>query len=86
MSFEDICKKDEFKLEILKSLERMGREAKRSGLEIIKNAYLTTVPFSAENNTMTPTQKIKRYQAGKLYENEIKMMYLRPPIDLKSIP
>jgi len=50
---------------------------------MIKNAYLTPVPFSIENDTMTPTQKIKRYQAGKMHEAEIKQLYKVPMPDLK---
>ncbi len=44
----------------------------------MRNVYLTPVQFSSENDTLTPTQKIKRYQAGKLYDKEIKELYAHP--------
>ncbi len=45
---------------------------------------MAAVPFSVENDTLTPTQKIKRYQAGKMYEAELKQLYKMPIPDLKK--
>lgn len=84
LTYEQICANNDFKLDILRDLEKVGKEAKRNGLEMIKNAHLTPAQFSIENDTMTPTQKIKRYQAGKMYEAEIKKMYASPMPDLKT--
>ena len=79
-NYDEICKNEEFKMTILKNLSSIGRNANRKGLEIIKNAYLSPIPFSIEDNTMTPTQKIKRFQAGKKYSKEIEQLYLQPPL------
>lgn len=82
--FKAVCKSDKFKLAVLKDLEALAKEAERNGLEIVKNVHLTTTPFSTENNTMTPTQKIKRYDARKMYEEVVKEMYKNPPMNLKA--
>lgn len=84
-NLEEICKNEEFKLKVLKDLEALGKEADRNGLEIIRNIYLTTTLFSTENNTMTPTQKIKRFEAGKMYEKVVKELYTKAPINLRDI-
>ena len=44
----------------------------------MKNILLSTVPFSAENDTLTPTQKIKRHQAREMYKQEILALYSEP--------
>lgn len=43
--------------------------------EMIKRIHLSLVPFSIENDTLTPTMKIKRREATKLYESEIAALY-----------
>lgn len=42
---------------------------------MIKRIHLSLVPFSIENDTLTPTMKIKRREATKLYESEIAALY-----------
>jgi len=46
-----------------------------TGLEKVKKAHFTTEMFSMENDMLTPTFKIKRNVAKKVYEKEIKEMY-----------
>ena len=72
--------------------ERFGEDWKRNegkqnacynieqcnSLELVRKIHMTPVQFSLENDTMTPTLKIKRYQAGKMYEKEIKDLYAEP--------
>lgn len=82
--YDAIKKNDEFKLDLLKDLARIAKDEERNGFEVVKNVYLTDVEFSVENDTMTPTQKIKRYEAEKMYKKEIDGMYSQPPINLKS--
>jgi len=84
VNYDVIIKNDEFKLDVLKDLARIGIESNKNGFEIVKNAYLTNEQFSIENDTMTPTQKIKRYNAEKKYKKEIDEMYTRPPLNLKE--
>jgi len=83
-NYDLIRKNDKFKLDILKDLARIAIESNKNGFEMVKNAYLTKEPFSIENDTMTPTQKIKRYNAEKKYKKEIDEMYTRPPLNIKE--
>jgi long-chain acyl-CoA synthetase len=48
------------------------------GFEIIKRLYVTPQLFSEENGTLTPTLKIKRYAAKKLYQDAIDELYSEP--------
>lgn len=45
-------------------LAEMDKQAKRAqlrGFEMVKGLHLTIVPFSIEDDTLTPTLKIKRF-------------------------
>jgi long-chain acyl-CoA synthetase len=65
----------ELKGEILKDLEKLGRENEFKGFEIIKKVYLTDEMFTIENDLLTPTMKLKRHEAKKRYLTEIKNLY-----------
>jgi long-chain acyl-CoA synthetase len=41
----------------------------------VKDAFITSEQFSVENNTMTPTFKIKRREAFEKFEQEINFLY-----------
>ncbi|KAG9318273.1 hypothetical protein JVU11DRAFT_357 [Chiua virens] len=59
-------------------LELLSKEAKRSGLvgfEYVKRIHLTMVPFSVEDNTMTPTFKLRRKDAYAKYKAELDALY-----------
>eukprot|EP00826_Nyctotherus_ovalis_P041418 TRINITY_DN4161_c0_g2_i1.p1 TRINITY_DN4161_c0_g2~~TRINITY_DN4161_c0_g2_i1.p1 ORF type:complete len:436 (+),score=116.66 TRINITY_DN4161_c0_g2_i1:73-1380(+) len=85
INFEAICKNENFKVDLLKDLARIGREENRNGFEIVKNVHLTNEQFSVENGLMTPTQKIKRFEAEKAFKKEIDEIYSQPPINLKAM-
>ena len=55
--------------------EELAKINKLSGLEKIKAIYLTSDPFSIENDILTPTMKIKRNVAAKAYAEQIDAMY-----------
>lgn len=42
---------------------------------MIRRIHLSLTPFSVENNTLTPTMKIKRKDAGNLYQTELNALY-----------
>jgi len=46
-----------------------------NSLERPKKIYLTADPFSVQNDIITPTFKLKRNIAKKVYDKEIKAMY-----------
>jgi len=65
----------EFKKEILDDFNRLATENKCSGLERIKKVHVTFEPWTPEGDILTPSMKLKRAPAGKLYKNEIDAMY-----------
>ena len=54
---------------------RLAKENKLTGLEKPKEFYLTTDLFSVENDILTPTFKLKRNNAKKVYQDKINEMY-----------
>lgn len=46
-----------------------------NGLEVPRKFFCTTDEFTAENDTLTPTMKIKRTDAKKMFISQIKEMY-----------
>lgn len=56
-------------------LLRIAAENKLSSLEKPKAIHLTLDPFTIENDIITPTFKLKRNVAKKVYQAEIDMMY-----------
>ena len=71
----DHYENSDLKKEILRDLDKMGRDNEFKGFEIIKKVYLTNEMFTIENEMMTPTMKLKRNEAKKRYLNEIKKLY-----------
>ena len=63
----DLLKDIELKNEIMKDIEELGRLNNLSGLERPKDIYLTSEPFSIENNILTPTMKLKRNVCKEVY-------------------
>ncbi|CAI2191239.1 3162_t:CDS:10, partial [Funneliformis geosporum] len=61
--------------EFLKEMNSTGKRAKLRGFEFVKAIYLTEVPFSVENNLLTPTLKLKRHEAKKVYRKVIDDLY-----------
>ena len=65
----------ELKKEIMRDLEKMGRDAEFKGFEIIKKVYLTNELFTIDNDLLTPTMKLKRHETKKRYITEIQNLY-----------
>ncbi|OAA72040.1 AMP-dependent synthetase/ligase [Akanthomyces lecanii RCEF 1005] len=63
------------KKQFLQILEGIGKKKKLAGFERIKNLTLAVEPFSVENELLTPTLKLKRQQAAKVYRADIERMY-----------
>jgi len=72
---EELCKSPALKETILKALAEEGKRSKLKGFENVRDIYLSSKLFSIENDILTPTFKLKRPQAFKAYEKEIKVMY-----------
>jgi long-chain acyl-CoA synthetase len=74
-SFQELCEDPNVKKYLLQSLIKYGKANNLKGFEIIKNVHLTYKSFSISNNLLTPTLKLKRYQAKIKFHNEIIEMY-----------
>lgn len=54
------------------------------GFEKVKNAYIDIDPLTPENGGLTPTFKVKRPDAVKLYQADIERMYKEGPLTSSS--
>lgn len=43
----------------------------------VRDIYLSAEPFSIENDLLTPTMKLKRIEARKMYNDVLEEMYER---------
>eukprot|EP00958_Prasinococcus_capsulatus_P029246 scaffold7382_cov406-Prasinococcus_capsulatus_cf.AAC.17 len=59
----------------LTGLEKLGKENKLKGFEIVKKVHLEPKPFSIDENLLTPTLKKKRPQLQKKYQSVIDELY-----------
>ncbi len=71
-----MCKDAEFKAFIKEELDTLGKAQKLSSLERPRDIYLTSDPFSVENNILTPTMKLKRNVGRDVYKVKIDEMYV----------
>lgn len=72
--------RDAFLLE----LNAHAKDAQLKGYEKIKNVTLAIEPFSVENGTLTPTLKVKRPDAARLFKADVDAMYKEGPVEVKS--
>jgi len=64
-------------------LKELNQNIKHTGLysfEQLKNIHLAVEPFKTEEDTITPTLKLKRPNAKKMYQSEIDSLYKEGPI------
>lgn len=74
-SFEVVCKHPKAAAYVLGSTTKTARDAKLKGFEIAKAVRLETEHFSAENDLLTPTFKLKRPQLLKKYGEAVEALY-----------
>jgi long-chain acyl-CoA synthetase len=72
---KDYFDNKDLKDEIIKEMDSHGRKFGLKGFELPKKIYLFKDKFSVENQIITPTMKIKRHIAKKIFENQINEMY-----------
>lgn len=71
-------KDDKLEKAIVADMNKLAAENKLNSLEKIKQLHLTLDVFTQENDLLTPTMKIKRNIAKKIFEDEIANLYARP--------
>lgn len=74
---EKVIADEGFKKAVMDDMLRLGKENNLSGLEKPKDIFLTTDAFSIENDMLTPTFKLKRNIAKKVYQERIDEMYAK---------
>jgi long-chain acyl-CoA synthetase len=60
---------------ILAQMEEKAKEYKLSGIERVKKVHITPHAFSVQNDIVTPTFKLKRFNAKKFFLEHIEEMY-----------
>ena len=70
-----MVKSPELQKAIKADMARLATENKLSSLEKPKDVHFSGELFSVKNDALTPTFKLKRHQAAKLYKAEIDAMY-----------
>jgi long-chain acyl-CoA synthetase len=71
----DLFTNAELKAEILSQLEAKAKEYNLSGIERIKKIFITTDESFTKNDLLTPTFKLKRFNAKEHFKKEIAEMY-----------
>ncbi|KAJ6606501.1 long-chain-fatty-acid-CoA ligase [Mycena vulgaris] len=69
------CRDQRVNRHILGMLTDEGKRNSLKGFENVKRIYLSLNPFSVEDNTMTPTMKIRRKDAYNKFKTELDAMY-----------
>ncbi|PWA03021.1 hypothetical protein BB558_000813 [Smittium angustum] len=78
IGFEDLAKNENVKKRLLKELDSFGRKSGLNGFEIVKAIHIETEPFDVETNSLlTPTFKLKRFDAAKYYKKVIDSLYTK---------
>ena len=71
----DVVHNADFKAEVYDDILRLSKENKLSGLERPADIHLTLDAFTAENDILTPTFKLKRNIGKQVYQEQIDTMY-----------
>ena len=72
--YEELCREEIVKENVLKELEIFGKANGLKGFEIVKNVYLEGESFG-KKELVSSTFKLKRFRAREVYAKEIKEMY-----------
>ena len=69
------CANEKVKAAVLKDLDKVSRKNKLMGYERVKNVRLEVEPFSIDNETLTPTLKLKRPVAARKFRGVLDGLY-----------
>lgn len=73
--FSSLCQHPRAKAYIIEKLNKIAKENKLKGFELIKAVHLDPVPFDMERDLLTPTFKKKRPQLLKYYKDAVDTLY-----------
>ena len=71
----DLIESDELSEAIHKDLNDRAGKAKLNSLEKIKKFHITTHTFTVDNGLLTPSMKLVRHHAKKMFKNEVEKLY-----------
>lgn len=71
----DLINSDELKESIIKDLNERAEKEKLNSLEKLKIFQITTNMFTVENGLLTPSMKLVRHAAQKLFKGEVDRLY-----------
>ncbi|GFE52900.1 hypothetical protein BaOVIS_003040 [Babesia ovis] len=74
-SLQEISQHPEFKDAIMEQMNKAYDEAEVKGFERCKHIYVEMEPFSIGNNMLTTTNKLRRHNAKKRYEEIVDKLY-----------
>jgi long-chain acyl-CoA synthetase len=78
-SFQELCQSSQLNEAIMSDIKRLSSEKGLHGFEIPKAVHLESSLFTAENDLVTPTFKLKRDKLKGKYERQIADMYGKLP-------
>ena len=73
----ELCARPEVNKHVLAALTATGKDAKLKGFEAVKALHLDDRHFSVEDDTLTPTFKLKRPQLLKRYQAKVDELYAK---------
>jgi long-chain acyl-CoA synthetase len=73
--FKHLCKDEDVKKFIIEEIKALSKEKGLLGFEVPREIMLISDAFTPDNDILTPTFKLKRNIAAKLYEDDINRMY-----------
>ncbi|KAF0714139.1 Aste57867_4026 [Aphanomyces stellatus] len=71
----ELCKSPEIVATIQKDITAVGKKGGLSGFETVRAIHLHPDAFTVENDMLTPTFKLKRNEAKKMFADEIDALY-----------
>lgn len=74
-AIKQACTSDKVRAAVAKDLDKVGRKNKFAGYERVKSFHLALEPFTIENEVLTPTLKLKRPAAVKMYRGLLDRLY-----------
>jgi long-chain acyl-CoA synthetase len=78
-SFTELCQTSELKQAIVEDIQRLSQQSNLAGFEVVKAIHLESKPFTAEDDILTPTFKLKRQKAKEKYQKVIEQLYANMP-------
>jgi long-chain acyl-CoA synthetase len=79
LSFQELCQSSQLNVAVMSEIKRLSSEQGLHGFEIPKAVHLESSLFTAENDLVTPTFKLKRDKLKGKYERQIADMYAKLP-------